>query len=292
MAGLIASALAGGMTGAGNAAQDAFKRQADQQNRIDFAQIASDIDKSKQLAIMEVQQRYVDKNRSADQQVRRDDALWTATNPELRQGLIDTEKGKAQAKLDVEYDEGNVSRRIDADTRASRAANEESNRSQVELLNNPDYITGNRRLAQARHVESSGSAAQGELARMAIEDKKRIRALTEEYATASPERKQQITDQIQLITGKDNDNYLPIPIKDERGEVTGYRVFDKKRGTFADQGGAGRSDDPLGLRNSPQSGASKEAPSVSGPKANRPSQQEQVSAEQQRMLNASRNLLR
>lgn len=86
------------------------------------------------------------------------------------------------------------------------------------------------------------AASEGRLAHSAgIEDAvkeislgnaKRVEALRTEYPTATPDRQNAIREEVQLITGKDNDNYLPVPLKDDMGNVTGYQIFDKKGGKF------------------------------------------------------------
>lgn len=75
---------------------------------------------------------------------------------------------------------------------------------------------------------------------IALDNARRVEKLRGEFGTATAERKQQITEEIQLLTGKDNDNYLPVPegYDPMTGKPTSYRIFDKKRGAFV-EGGAG-----------------------------------------------------
>lgn len=100
---------------------------------------------------------------------------------------------------------------------------------------------------QSRHnkaYENIQAAAEGRLAKGAnldnslkqigLDNAKRVEKLKTEFSAATPERKKAITDEIQLITGKDNDKYLPVPLKDEQGNVTGYKIFDTKRGEWVD----------------------------------------------------------
>ena len=79
----------------------------------------------------------------------------------------------------------------------------------------------------------------GAIKQLALDNAKRVEGLKKEFATATPERKKAITEEVQLLTGKDNDQYLPVPLKDEMGNVTGYKVFDKKRGVWVDNAGGG-----------------------------------------------------
>lgn len=74
-----------------------------------------------------------------------------------------------------------------------------------------------------------------------LNNAQRLDELRTEFQTASPERKQAITDELQLLTGKDNDNYIPVPegFDPATGKPTSYRIFDKKRGKFVDAQGAG-----------------------------------------------------
>ena len=91
-------------------------------------------------------------------------------------------------------------------------------------------------------VERIQAATQGRLAKGAdldnaikqiqIDNVKRVESLKTEFSKATPERKTAIKEEIQLITGKDNDNFLPVAIKDEMGNITDYRVFDQKSGEW------------------------------------------------------------
>lgn len=55
---------------------------------------------------------------------------------------------------------------------------------------------------------------------------------TQYQNTTDPTAKKQIADNISILTGKGNANYLPVPLKDESGSITGYQIFDKTRGQF------------------------------------------------------------
>lgn len=77
------------------------------------------------------------------------------------------------------------------------------------------------------------------LKQITLDNTKRVQVLRTEFAAATPERQAKINDEIQLITGKDNDKFMPVPIKDEMGNVSGYKIFDTKAGRFVEQNAGG-----------------------------------------------------
>lgn len=93
------------------------------------------------------------------------------------------------------------------------------------------YLNALNALANAKQTPLE--KIQTSIAKITLENANRVEALKTEYGkTTEPSRQNAIREEIQLITGKDNDNYLPVPIKDELGQVSGYQIFDKKRGAF------------------------------------------------------------
>lgn len=101
------------------------------------------------------------------------------------------------------------------------------------------------RAANARHgasmalqekqieIAAKGAELDREIKQIQVNNAKRVDALQSEFRTTTdPARKSAIKDEIQTLTGKDNDNFIPVPIKDETGAITGYEVFDKKAGKF------------------------------------------------------------
>lgn len=77
--------------------------------------------------------------------------------------------------------------------------------------------------------------------KIAFDNAKRVEGLRDEFAKANPDRKAAIKEEIQLLTGKDNDNYLPVPegFDPVTGKPTSYRIFDKKAGKWMDEGRPG-----------------------------------------------------
>ena len=88
------------------------------------------------------------------------------------------------------------------------------------------------------------------LKQIALDNTKRVQVLREEFAAAAPERRAKINEEIQLITGKDNDKFMPVPIKDDMDNVSGYKIFDTKAGRFVEQnagaGGGSKYNDATG----------------------------------------------
>lgn len=116
-----------------------------------------------------------------------------------------------------------------------------------------DLADKQERAANARHgasmavqqkqvdILAKGAELDREIKQIQVKNLQRVDTLQNEFRTTTdPARKSAIKDEIQVLTGKDNDNFIPVPIKDETGAITGYQIFDKKSGKFAD----GKSTDP------------------------------------------------
>ncbi len=124
-------------------------------------------------------------------------------------------------------------------------------------------IAGGQAQEQARHnkavetiqARTAGSqVASADLDRaikqIALDNARTVRGLQDQYGKSTdPAEQKQIRERIQLLTGKDNDNYLPVPLKDDLGNVTGYQIFDRKAGVWVTPGAGTQTLDPLGLRN-------------------------------------------
>lgn len=70
------------------------------------------------------------------------------------------------------------------------------------------------------------------VANIELQNIEQIKALRSEYATATPERKDMIRDEISLLTGKDNDNWVAVPLEidDMTGKAISYGKMNKKSG--------------------------------------------------------------
>jgi hypothetical protein len=77
---------------------------------------------------------------------------------------------------------------------------------------------------------------------MALDNAKRADGLRKEFGAATPERQSQIKDELSVLTGKDTDKFMPVPLKDEMGATTGYKIFDTKAGRWVDEGAKGGGD--------------------------------------------------
>lgn len=89
---------------------------------------------------------------------------------------------------------------------------------------------------------TKGSNLDNAIKEIGLKNNKRVEDLRTEFSKpdTAPDRKEAIKEEIQLLTGKDNDRYLPVPTKDEMGNITGYQVFDTKAGRWkTDAGGPG-----------------------------------------------------
>lgn len=158
-------------------------------------------------------------------------------------GVIDLEAGNEKTK----YDAGAPLREAMRNEKGEDIKAETAARTAAELLatkqlgGDKAYLAAVSALAAAKEGPAARAQAglasiQTAMAKITLENAKRVETLRQEFQ--KPEtlvaRKEAIREEIQLLTGKDNDNFLPVPLKDLTGAVTGYQVFDKRRGEFVE----------------------------------------------------------
>lgn len=109
--------------------------------------------------------------------------------------------------------------------------------------NDPAYIKALRAISAANaapdRTDYKGRELDNAIKQIAVDNARTITKLKGEFASATPERKQEINEELSVLTGKDADKFLPVPLKDEMGAITGYKVFDTKRGVWAERGASG-----------------------------------------------------
>ena len=107
----------------------------------------------------------------------------------------------------------------------------------------PAYIKALRAISAANaapdRTDYKGRELDNAIKQIAVDNARTITKLKGEFASATPERKQAINEELSVLTGKDADKFLPVPLKDEMGAITGYKVFDTKRGVWAESGASG-----------------------------------------------------
>jgi hypothetical protein len=87
-------------------------------------------------------------------------------------------------------------------------------------------------------VLKKGAELDNEVKQIQVNNAKRVGDLQEEFKTASPERQKALREEIHVLTGKDSNKYLPVPLKDDTGATIGYQIFDTERREFVKQAGA------------------------------------------------------
>ena len=91
---------------------------------------------------------------------------------------------------------------------------------------------------QAGHLDIAKKSAeiQNAVGNIKLDNEKEVQKLRTEWRAAkTPEDRSRISENISILTGKDSDKFLPVPLKDEQGNITGYQIFDTKNGRFVDQ---------------------------------------------------------
>jgi hypothetical protein len=104
----------------------------------------------------------------------------------------------------------------------------------------PAYIKALRAISAANaapdRTDYKGRELDNAIKQMQVDNAARADGLRKEFGKATPERQQQIKDELSILTGKDADKFVPVPLKDADGAISGYQVFDTKSGKFVDAG--------------------------------------------------------
>lgn len=248
--GLIGAAMAGGLAGLGAGGAKAAEGYGEYLSRSTLEKERAGVQRlrDERMAELETARETAREGRAKAERLELGEAVKKA-----RSGPVDDlsgtvrEKTRAEqllAERDVYAERGEV----DKSMRAEQLIQSDEERRERRLDRSADNQRAGRQLdiTEKHHkaIEAIQRATEGRLAKgaeldrsikeIALENAKRVKALEEEFRTATPERKKAIIEEKQLLTGKDNDNYLPVPLKDDQGNVTGYKVFDKKRGEWVE----------------------------------------------------------
>jgi hypothetical protein len=131
----------------------------------------------------------------------------------------ESEKGRV-----FQGDQNDKSRKIQSDQLAETARHNKANESILAAAEG--------RLSKAANLDAS-------IKEIVLGNAKRVEDLRKEFSGATPERQSKIREEIHLLSGKDaNTKYLPLPMKDDMGNLVGYRIFDTERREFVEDKGA------------------------------------------------------
>ena len=216
--GLIAGALKGGSEGVGTvAAMDIQQNQ-----KLDYAKQLSDMDEVKQ-------------GRIADAQASRD----LINKPLQAMAMIpsafanETQVGAVQTKNAVARAEALAPIAVDVASKSKKAELDVERTDTIAKGADGNYLKAVKALTNAKQTGLEG--IQAAIGMITLENAKMEKALKDEYINpnTTPEQRENIHKNLLVLTGKDNENFLPIAVKDSTGMPTGeYQIFDKRRGTM------------------------------------------------------------
>ena len=175
-------------------------------------------------------------NRAAERGAIVDETVANA--PRLR----DVKAADRKAEKMVEYDPEVTGARIGAEETSARSKAKVEREGMIASGNDPQYVAALRRLSQAKHVEGLGSVMQAELAKLGIEEKKKVGALYEQYENSTdPKEKAAIKDKLTLRgiikTGEfDTEQVATTTLDKDGNEIKTTRT--QRRGAGVPTGGA------------------------------------------------------
>jgi hypothetical protein len=243
LGGLIGAALKGGGEGYAAAAKSEMEQQQKMDYQAKYMQMLEE--KERHLAEFQSNLKVGEAEKMIPLDVKRQQALLPGELEKARQlGSIDVDSKVALAQ--------NLSPIQIATARGIRdAENAAETQATIDRGSDKDYLKSFKALNAAK--ETPLNQVQTALAQIQLGNAKRLDELRAEFGkTADPARKEAIRDEVMLLSGKDKEDFMPVPLKDEMGNVTGYKIFDKHRGNWIEPKGdaAAANNDPLNLRGS------------------------------------------
>ena len=239
--GILATALAGGAGVIGKQAGDDIADQ----RKSEMMRQEADIREQAEKRLIEFRSnadRIANKNRLVDtRDFNASDETIAATGKVARAAGATARDVERERLTD---DTLNQARRDQA-TGDAAAAEAAKRNAVISSGSDPAYIKALRAISAANaapdRTDYKGRELDNAIKQMGLDNAKRVQELKAEFGKAPPERQQQIKDELSILTGKDADKFVPVPLKDADGAISGYQVFDTKAGRFVDAG-AGKAD--------------------------------------------------
>lgn len=234
--GILATALAGGAGVIGKQAGDDIADQ----RKSEMMRQEADIREQAEKRLIEFRSnadRIANKNRLVDtRDFNASDETIAATGKVARAAAATARDVERERLTD---DTLNQARRDQA-TGDAAAAEAAKRNAVISSGSDSTYIKALRTLSAASagpdRTDYKGRELDNAIKQMGLDNAKRVQDLKAEFGKAPPERQQQIKDELSILTGKDADKFVPVPLKDADGAISGYQVFDTKSGKFVDAG--------------------------------------------------------
>ena len=229
--GILAKALAGGAGVIGKQAGDDIADQ----RKADLLKQQADIEFQTQQRLAEMRQR-----------LDRDQTLWK-TQGEGGTATLDFNRRDIEQRNDLAISQARnmIPVAVEQATAVAGAQRDAVTKSGSD----PAYIKALRAISAANaapdRTDYKGRELDNAIKQMGLDNAKRVQELKAEFGKAPPERQQQIKDELSILTGKDADKFVPVPLKDADGAISGYQVFDTKAGRFVDAGSGKGGSDPI-----------------------------------------------
>ena len=229
--GILATALAGGAGVIGKQAGDDIEAQ----RKADMLKQQADIEFQTQQRLAEMRQR-----------MERDQTLWK-TQGEGGTATLDFNRRDIEQRNDLAISQARnmIPVAVEQATAVAGAQRDAVTKSGSD----PAYIKALRAISAANaapdRTDYKGRELDNAIKQMQVDNAARADGLRKEFGKATPERQQQIKDELSILTGKDADKFVPVPLKDADGAISGYQVFDTKAGRFVDAGSGKGGSDPI-----------------------------------------------
>jgi hypothetical protein len=258
MAGLIMAGLGQGLAQAGSTMAGYLAKGIETQERNNFQKELMSLEEAKQKRLLEfgsetqfnmeerklrdlgplqIEQNVANAKEvgavNTDLEVAKRKKLLTEVEPLETAAALKKEESLGNIRIKQAVDQAMQLQPIAIETAAKSKKAEADVEKEVTISRGGDKTYLNAMNALTNAKQTPLEKIQTSIAKITLENANRVEALKTEFGkTTDPTRQNAIREEIQLITGKDNDNYLPVPIKDELGNVSSYQIFDKKRGAF------------------------------------------------------------
>lgn len=226
----LLTGLLGGVSGGGQEIMRRNQAMDKEEEQVRMEKMRADLIEQRERAMMDA--------REAN---RRSGAEWDATKGASLKTDAEIDHAQKMAPVTQKIKEENLQSDLGMET-AKRA-----NQLGFEVENSGIINSLARGKAQASHIESDASRASAENSRFDLEQKRKVSVLMDAYeAEQDPAKRAALAEKINVITGRHakGDDYIAVPVKNEFGEITGHRPFNKRTGLFSDEMAAKQSPSP------------------------------------------------
>lgn len=236
--------IAGALGGAAKATTEIADTQIQTNQKMDLARQLSDIEEQRTMRLDEVKRTrdISDIGKKAEA----DTAALEATGGRKAKALVNAKKEELEAEMsaglpDLQAKLAASGYRANKPLEAEKAVDTGKNAAagEVAKVKTPGYLGAvqsetNAKESSASKASAANSLTENEINKIKLANDKRTQELLWEYPKATPARQEQINSELSILNNKDVKRFTPVPIRDDMGTITDYKILDAVKGVYVD----------------------------------------------------------